>query len=71
MIREEKRIGKQVGRVPESLALPLTPILCRSARDNFVSNQERPWTKVIQNILVSQTKTDLLGRGGRKIGELG
>ena len=36
MIREEKRIEKQVGRVPEGLPLSLTLILCRSIRDNFI-----------------------------------
>lgn len=36
MIKEKKRMGKQVGRVPEGLPLHLSVLLCRRAIDNFV-----------------------------------
>lgn len=60
-------MGKEVGRVPEALYPWTSPILSVGAPETHLQNQGRPRTKAIQNILFSETKTDILGKDGRRM----
>ena len=62
-------LGKEVGRVQEALLLDL-PSCSVGAPETPLQDQGRPWRKVIQNILVSETSTGILVVGNRGMGHL-